>query len=61
MNGRYALDKTNAKLMGVCAGLARWADMDPMLVRLGTIAMLFLFAPLTIMAYLLLGLLADNG
>lgn len=61
MNGRYALDKTNAKLMGVCAGLARWADMDPMLVRLGTIAMLFLLAPLTIMAYLLLGLLADNG
>jgi phage shock protein PspC (stress-responsive transcriptional regulator) len=29
MNRPFTLDKDNARLMGVCAGLARSADMDP--------------------------------
>ncbi|HEV7233100.1 MAG TPA: PspC domain-containing protein [Sphingorhabdus sp.] len=28
------LDKANKKILGVCAGLANWAGMDPMIVRL---------------------------
>jgi phage shock protein C len=31
---RLVLDKTNKKILGVCAGLANWAKMDPMIVRL---------------------------
>jgi phage shock protein PspC (stress-responsive transcriptional regulator) len=29
MTARFTLDKGNGKLLGVCAGIARWADMDP--------------------------------
>jgi phage shock protein C len=31
---RLVLDKGNKKILGVCAGLANWAKMDPMVVRL---------------------------
>jgi phage shock protein C len=31
---RLVLDKANKKILGVCAGLANWANMDPMIVRL---------------------------
>ncbi len=31
---RLALDKANKKILGVCAGLANWSGMDPMVVRL---------------------------
>ena len=31
---RLALDKANKKILGVCAGLANWSGMDPMIVRL---------------------------
>jgi phage shock protein C len=57
----FALDKTNAKILGVCAGLARSTGWDLLLVRLGTVATtLFLFGPIGIVAYLLAGLIAEN-
>ena len=31
---RLVLDKGNKKILGVCAGLANWANMDPMIVRI---------------------------
>ena len=59
---RYALDKPNAKLLGVCAGLARAAGWDALLVRLGAVfATLFLLGPLAILAYLLTAWLADRS
>ena len=61
MNGPYALDKGNAKLLGVCAGFARWADVDPTLTR-ATLVLITLFAgPIAILAYLLTALIANNG
>jgi phage shock protein C len=30
---RLVLDKANKKILGVCAGLANWANIDPMIVR----------------------------
>jgi len=33
-SGKFRLDKTNGKLAGVCAGLARWMRVDPLIVRL---------------------------
>ena len=61
MTTRYALDKSNARLLGVCAGFARWIDVDPALVRV-TFALLALFlGPVAVLAYLLTGLIADNA
>lgn len=31
----FALDRERGKLGGVCAGIAKWLDTDPLLVRLG--------------------------
>ena len=54
----YALDKRNAKLLGVCAGLARSAGWDPTLVRIGALALtLFALGPLMVLFYILVGAL----
>jgi phage shock protein C len=59
---RYALDKPNAKLLGVCAGLARATGWDALVIRLGAVfATLFLLGPLAILAYVLTAWLADRG
>lgn len=61
MNSRYALDKGNAKLLGVCAGLARTTGVDLVLVRIA-VALLTLFAlgPLALVAYFLIALIAES-
>ena len=52
----YALDKGNAKVLGVCAGLARSAGWDPTVVRIGAIALtLFALGPVMILFYVLVG------
>ncbi len=61
MNSRYALDKSNAKLLGVCAGLARTTGADPLLVRLGAVLLtLFLLGPIAILAYILTAWVAES-
>ena len=60
MNSRYALDKGNAKLLGVCAGLSRTTGADPLLVRLGAVLTVFLLGPIAILAYLLTAWLAES-
>lgn len=61
MNNSYALDKSNAKALGVCAGLARSTGWDLLLVRLGAVALtLFLLGPLMLVAYVATALLADS-
>ena len=60
MTTRYALDKSNGKLLGVCAGLARTTGWDPTLVRLGTVALtLFVLGPLMLLLYLVTAFVAD--
>lgn len=60
MTSRYALDKTNAKMLGVCAGLARSTGWDPTLVRLGAVlATLLLLGPVGIILYLVAALTAE--
>lgn len=62
MNRSYALDKSNAKLLGVCAGFANWSGIDPLAVRLLTVALtLLLLGPIAILAYLLTALVASTG
>ena len=56
----YALDKSNAKMLGVCAGLARSTGWDPTIVRIGAVAVtLLLLGPLAIVLYLATALIAD--
>jgi len=60
MNSRYALDKSNATLLGVCAGLSRSTGWDPTLVRLGAVlTTLLLLGPVMVAAYLLTALVAE--
>jgi phage shock protein C len=60
MNSRYALDKSNAKLMGVCSGFARYTDVDPTLVRVTMVLVSLFLGPVAIAAYLLTGFVAAN-
>lgn len=56
MNGSYALDKPNAKLMGVCAGLAGYTGWNVLAIRLALIALtLFVLGPIALLAYVLIG------
>ena len=62
MNSRYAIDKSEGKILGVCAGLARSTGWDPTLIRVGTVALtLFLLGPVAILVYFLAGWLAESA
>ena len=58
---RYALDRPNRKLMGVCSGFARAFDVDVTLVRVGAVLGLFALGPLALVAYLVAGLVAPDA
>jgi phage shock protein C len=56
---RLVLDKANKKILGVCAGLANWAGMDPMIVRLiFAVATLIGFGS-PILIYIVLAMILD--
>ncbi len=59
MNSPYALDKGNAKLLGVCSGFARWADVDPTLTRVTLVLLTVFLGPVALLAYLATGLVAN--
>ena len=59
MESQFALDKQNGKILGVCSGLVRSIDYDPLLIRAIALLALVLLGPFTILAYLLTGWLAD--
>ena len=61
MTGHYALDKSNAKMMGVCSGFARSFEIDPTLVRLGAVASLFVLGPIAILLYFVAGWVAPHA
>ena len=58
MNSGFALDKSNAKLMGVCAGFADWSGIDPLIVRLGVVLTSLFLAPVMILLYFATGFIA---
>lgn len=60
MNSPYALDKGNAKLLGVCAGFARWADVDPTLTRATLVLLAIFVGPVALLAYVVTALVANN-
>jgi phage shock protein C len=58
MNQRFLINRGDAKVMGVAAGLADYTGVDPTIVRLGFIAATLLTGPVMIMLYVAAGLLA---
>ena len=60
MNGRFLINRADAKLMGVGAGIADYTGMDPTIVRVGIVALTLFTGPVMILFYVLTGLLAPN-
>jgi phage shock protein C len=60
MNGRFLLNRRDAKVMGVAAGLADYTGIDPLLIRLAFVAAVLLTGPVMIFFYVLAGLLAPH-
>ena len=60
MNNRFLLNKRDAKIMGVAAGLGDWLSVDPLIVRLGLVAATLLTGPVMILFYVLTGWLASD-
>jgi phage shock protein C len=58
MNGPFTLDKANAKMMGVCAGLAGSTGADATLIRLAAVLSLFVLGPVSILLYVVAGCVA---
>jgi len=60
MNGRFLINRRDAKVMGVAAGIADYSGVDPTIVRLGLVALTLMTGPVMILFYVLAGLLAPN-
>ena len=49
---KFHLDKRNGKIMGVCAGLANYLNIDPVIVRIGLVVTTLVGGfPWTLIAY----------
>jgi phage shock protein PspC (stress-responsive transcriptional regulator) len=55
----FHLDKSNAKVFGVCAGIADYFGIDAMLVRVGFVLGTLLGFGSFILIYLAIALIAD--
>ena len=60
MNGRFLINRGDAKVMGVAAGLADYSGVDPTIIRLVLIALTLVTGPVMILFYVLTGLLAPR-
>ena len=60
MNGRFLINRRDAKVMGVAAGLADYTGIDPTIIRLGLVALTLMTGPVMLLFYVLTGLLAPN-
>lgn len=59
MSNTFKLDKADAKLMGVCGGIANWANIDVTLVRILWVLAVLLGFGSPVIIYILIGLIAD--
>ena len=61
MNGRFLVNRRDARIMGVAAGLADLTGIDPLLIRLAFVAAVLITGPVAILFYVLTGWLADKS
>lgn len=55
----FRLDKANAKVFGVCSGIADYFGIDAMLVRIGFVAATLIGFGSPVLIYLAIALIAD--
>jgi phage shock protein C len=60
MHNKFVLNRREAKLMGVGAGLADYTGLDPLIVRLGLVLTVLLTGPVAILLYVITGWLASD-
>ena len=60
MEKHFTLDRQNAKVMGVAAGLADYAGVEPLLVRLALVLAVLVTGPIAIFLYVVAGWLASD-
>ena len=60
MNGRFVINRSRAKVMGVCAGLADWLNIDVLVVRLALVLTTLVTGPVAVLLYILTGWLANE-
>ena len=60
MNDRFVINRNRAKVMGVCAGLADWLNVDVLIVRLGVVIAALMSGPVAILIDILTGWLANE-
>lgn len=58
-SAKLYLDKRNAKLLGVCAGLASSTGVDPFWIRVAAIAVTLLGSAIPLLAYVVIAALAE--
>ena len=58
-SAKLYLDKRNAKLHGVCAGLADYTGIELIWIRVAAIAVTLLGSGLPLLAYIVIAALAD--
>ncbi len=61
MEGRFLVNRSNGKVMGVCAGLADYSGFDVTLIRVAVIAATLATGPVVPFFYILTGWLAKDG
>ena len=57
---RIYLDRSNRKLGGVCAGVARYFNIQPLFVRFGAVVVFFVALEAVLVAYGLAYLILDD-
>jgi phage shock protein C len=60
MESRFLINRREAKIMGVAAGMSDYTGVDPLLVRLGFVAAVLITGPIAVLLYVLTGLLAAD-
>ena len=60
MTNRFLINRRDAKIMGVAAGISDYTGIDALVVRLGLVALLLLTGPVVVLLYLLTGWLAGE-
>lgn len=58
--GQFYLDKSNAKLAGVCAGIADYTGVDTLWIRIAAVFLTFWVSFITIPIYIAVAMLADS-
>ena len=58
--GQFYLDKSNAKFAGVCAGLADYAGVDALWIRIAAVFLTFWVSFITVPLYIAVAVLAES-